>query len=80
MRFGFGFSEICKQSGQITEHLQNNASSERFFNWIPKVQKCVNLVDLVKSVQTSMDLLAKIGVDTAENEPSEISNVAVVRQ
>ena len=39
MRFGFGFSEICKQSGQITEHLQNNANSERFFNWIPKVQK-----------------------------------------
>ena len=24
-----------------------------FFNWIPKVQKCVNLVDLVKSFQRS---------------------------
>jgi hypothetical protein len=35
------------------------------------VQKCVNLVDLVKSFQTSIYyyLLAKCGFDTAENEP-----------
>ena len=39
------------------------------------VQKCVYLVDLVKSVPTSIYyLLAKFGVDTAENEPSKISN------
>ena len=38
------------------------------------VQKCVYLVDLVKSFPTSiLYLLAKIGVDTAENEPSEVS-------
>ena len=45
------------------------------------VQKRVHLVDLVKSFQTSIDyfvftiylhLLAKIGVDTAENEPLEV--------
>ena len=40
-----------------------------FFNWIPKVQKRVNLVDIVKSFQSSIYyFLAKIGVDTAENE------------
>ena len=34
------------------------------------VQKCANLVDLVKSFQTSIYyLLAKFGVDTAENGP-----------
>ena len=34
------------------------------------VQKSANLVDLVKSVQTSIYYsLAKFGVDTAENEP-----------
>ena len=37
-----------------------------FFYWIPKVQKRKNLVDLVKSFQTTY-LLAKIGVETAEN-------------
>ena len=44
-----------------------------FFYWIPKVQKRVNLVDLVKSFQTSIwNLLAKFGVDTAENEPLKV--------
>ena len=46
-----------------------------FFNWIPKVQKCVNLVDLVKSFQTSIYyqyLLTNIGVDTAENGPLKV--------
>ena len=39
-----------------------------FSDWIPKVQTRINLVDLVKSFQTSIwYLLAKIGVDTAEN-------------
>ena len=38
------------------------------FFWIQKVRKCVNLVDLVKSFQTSTYyLLATFGVDTAEN-------------
>ena len=37
------------------------------------VQKCVNLVDLVKSFQTSIHyLLAKFGVDTAENRPLKV--------
>mgnify|MGYP003318247517 CR=1 FL=1 len=37
------------------------------------VQKCVHLVDLVKSFQTSIYyLLAKIGFDTAENEPLKV--------
>ena len=36
-------------------------------DWIPKVQTCVNLVDLVRSFQTSIYyLLAKFGFDTAE--------------
>ena len=37
------------------------------------VQRCVNLVDLVKSFQTSIYyLLAKFGVDTTENGPLKI--------
>ena len=37
------------------------------------MQTCVNLVDLVKSFQTSISyLLANIGVDTAENEPLKV--------
>ena len=45
-----------------------------FFYWIPKVHKYVNIVDLVKSFPTNSNeyLLAKIGVDTAENEPLEV--------
>ena len=44
-----------------------------FFYWIPKVQKYVNLVDLVKGFQTSIYyLLVKIGFDTAENEPLKV--------
>ena len=44
-----------------------------FFYWIPNVQKRVNLVDLVKSFQTSIYyLLAKFGFDTAENEPLKV--------
>ena len=56
------------------------------FYWIPKVQKCVNLVDLVKSFHvpsfrnlffkidpnSNEYLLAKIGVDTAENRPLKV--------
>ena len=47
------------------------------FSWFlglnQKLQKCVNLVDLVKSLQTSIyDLLAKFGVDTAENGPLKV--------
>ena len=40
---------------------------------IQKVQKRVNLVDLVKSFQTSIYyllVLVKFGVDTAENQPA----------
>ena len=49
--------------------------------WIPKVQKRVNLVDLVKSFlnllfepdsYSNEDLLANFGVDTAENEPLKV--------
>ena len=37
------------------------------------MQKRVNLVDLVKSFQTSIHyLLAKFGFDTAENEPLKV--------
>ena len=42
-------------------------------NHAKAVRKHVNLVDLVKSFPTSIYyLLAKIGVDTAEHEPSEV--------
>ena len=38
-----------------------------------EVQKCGNLVDLVKSFQTNIYyLLAKFGVDTAENWPLKV--------
>ena len=33
-----------------------------FLDWIPKLQKCVNLVGLVKRFRTS-NLLAKLGFD-----------------
>ena len=38
---------------------------------IQKVQRntSIHLIDLVKSFQTSIYLLAKVGFDTAENEP-----------
>ena len=37
------------------------------------VQQLVNLLDLVKSFQTSIwHLLGKIGFDTAENEPLKV--------
>ena len=37
------------------------------------VQKCANIVDLAKSFQTSSYyLLAKFGVDTAENGPLKV--------
>ena len=60
-----------------------DACQKRFYwfsDWSPKVQKCVNLVDLVKSFQKSiyvyssiyMYLLAKFGVDTAENGPLKV--------
>ena len=44
------------------------------FYWIPKVQTFVNLVDLAKSFLTSIIeyLFAKIGFDTAENEPLKV--------
>ena len=43
---------------------------------IQKVQTSVNLIDLVKSILTSnYHLLANIGLDIAENEPSEASNI-----
>ena len=43
----------------------------RFFS--PKRRISVHLVDLVKSFQTSIQyLLAKFGVDTAENEPLKV--------
>ena len=35
------------------------------------VQGCVNLVDLKKMLENAY-LVAKIGVDTAENEPSKV--------
>ena len=46
-----------------------------FFYWIQKVQTCVNLVDLVKSFQTSTMysiVLCKIGFDTTETGPLKV--------
>ena len=49
-----------------------------FSGWIQKMQKCVNLVDLVKSfqtiaIQTSIYyLFANVAVDTAENGPLKV--------
>ena len=41
-----------------------------FFYWIPTVQKCEHLVELGKCCKINY-LFAKIGFDTAENEPSK---------
>ena len=44
-----------------------------FSDWIQKVQKCVDLADLVKSFQTSIYyLLANFGVDKAEKGPLKV--------
>ena len=49
-----------------------------FFYWIPKVQKRVNLVDLVRSFPTNIYYLhlftntCKIGCDTPENGPIKV--------
>ena len=47
---------------------------EIWLNFLMPVQKRVNLVDLVKSFETSSfhNLLAKFGFDTAENEPLKV--------
>ena len=44
------------------------------FYRIPKVQKCIHLVDLVKSFQTGIYyyLIGNFGVDTAENRPLKV--------
>ena len=43
------------------------------------VQKHVNLVDLVKSFQTNIYyLLARVGFDTAENEPEYESGISLI--
>ena len=64
--------------GQHLQTLKNAASMRTCLTKFSRivecgaVQKCVNLVDLVKSFQEY--LLAKFGVDTAENGPlSKIS-------
>ena len=45
-----------------------------FFNWIPKVQKCVDLCKSCRSRQELSNeyLPAKFGFDTAENEPLKV--------
>ena len=45
-----------------------------FSDWNPKVQKHVNLVELVESFQKNILklFLAKFGVDTQENEPYKV--------
>ena len=44
------------------------------FYWIPKVQKYVNLVNIIKYRRELSNeyLIAKIGFDTAENEPLKV--------
>ena len=54
-----------------------------FFNWIPKVQKCANLVDLVKGFQTSIYYLlnfAKFGFDTVESGLLKVCQLLLKRQ
>ena len=73
-------SEILKIRLQKCENVGRNLaffSSERcrsvfhgFSIGFQRCNKCVNLLDLVKSFHTSIYyLVAKIGFDTAENEP-----------
>ena len=66
---------ICKNRKLFCKILHAVAYSNFEFG---AVQKCVDLVDLVKSFPTdsysNVYLLAKIGIDTAENEPSKVLN------
>ena len=44
-----------------------------FLDWIPKVQRNANLIDLLESFPTSIYyLLSKIGSDTAEKESLKV--------
>ena len=77
MRFGSGFRGIREESGKITEHLQttSNAKFESQNFVFGTVQNCVDLVDLIKSFPICLlflQELAKISVDTAENEPLKV--------
>ena len=56
-----------EKNRKFAYHLRNNAKKK-----VGVVQKCVDLVDLVDLVKSFQTLLAKIGLDTAENEPSKV--------
>ena len=69
IRSGALFSAACFWPGLLLW----KSGFSWFSPWIPKVQKCINLVDLVKSFHTSIYyLLATFGVDTAENGPLKV--------
>ena len=59
MRSGAKGAQVCKRFSW-------------FFYWIQKVQQFANLVDLVKSFQTSISIYLQNGVDTAENRPLKV--------
>ena len=66
MRSGASIPKVLLIRGRVLR--PEDACQKRFslfFYWIPKVQKCVNRVDLVKSFQT-------IGIDTAKNMPLKV--------
>ena len=63
---------VFRLESQGAKVLRPDDACQKRFSWFldlnQKVQKCVHLVDLVKSFQTSIYYLhAKFGFDTAEN-------------
>ena len=70
------FEHNLAKFAEISEIQQNMPNRKRLMTFCEKiglgaVQRNANLVDLEKSQQIEY-LLAKIGVDTAENEPLQI--------
>ena len=80
---GFHFLNLCRSHLYSQRRVPfalfplPDDASQKPFSWfsdrIQKVQKIMNLADLVKSFQTSIYcLLAKFGFDTADNGPLKV--------
>ena len=68
---------VDKLSTKFASILERSLSMFANFVWFGAVQKCANLVDPLKkyfNFQTKylLKVLAKIGSDTTDNEPSEV--------
>ena len=62
-------SGFLQKSEQKCEKSLTNCCEDFEFG---AVRRCANLVDLEKCLKISFNLVAKIGFDTEENEPSKV--------